>query len=57
VTELNLENNKIGKKGVKFLAQALRINNRLKILRLGHNHLNEEGINELQEALSENDTL
>ena len=57
MTELNLENNKIGKKGVKFLAQALRINNRLKILRLGHNHLNEEGINELQEALSENDTL
>jgi Ran GTPase-activating protein (RanGAP) involved in mRNA processing and transport len=58
VTEVNLERNRIGKKGVKFLAQALRINNRLRVLRLGHNGIGgEDGINELKEALSENDTL
>jgi hypothetical protein len=37
LTDLNLQKNRIGKKGIKFLSQALKINTSLKVLRLTHN--------------------
>jgi len=57
LTELNLESNMIGDKGVKGVSEGMKYNTTLRELKLGWNDIQNEGVEVLCKMLKKNKTL